>query len=100
MADVSRRQFTAVAAAAAAAPFLPHAKLSAADPVTAAQIIERIRNSIGVEWKPDSIDGMKAGNPSTRITGVATTSMATMEVLRQGVKDGSNFVISAQPTFF
>jgi hypothetical protein len=100
MADLSRRQFTALAAAAAAAPFIPAAKLSAADPVTAEQMIERIRNSIGVEWKPDSVDGIKAGHPSTRITGVITTSMATMDVLRQAVKAGSNFIVSAQPTFF
>ena len=100
MTDLSRRQFAALAAAAAVAPFTQDASVSAADPVTAEQVIERIRKNIGVEWKPDSVDAVKAGSPSTRITGIATTSMATVQVLRQAVKAGSNFVISAQPTFF
>jgi putative NIF3 family GTP cyclohydrolase 1 type 2 len=100
MTEISRRQFAAVAAAAAAAPFAPDGNLFAADPITAEQVIDRIRKNIGVEWKPDSVDAIKAGNPSTRITGIVTSSMATMEVLRQAVKSGSNFVVSAQPTFF
>ena len=100
MTDISRRQFAALAAAVAAAPFTQDVILSAADPVTAGQVIDRIRKNIGVEWKPDSVDAIKAGSPSTRVTGIATTSMATLEVLRQAVKAGSNFVISAQPTFF
>ena len=100
MTELSRRQFAALAAAVAAAPFTQDGRLSAADPVTAEQVIDRIRKNIGVDWKPDSVDGIKAGSPSTRITGVVTTSMATMEVLRQAVKAGSNFIISAQPTFF
>jgi putative NIF3 family GTP cyclohydrolase 1 type 2 len=100
MTDLSRRQFAALAAAVAAAPFSQVRKLSAADPVTAEQVIDRIRKNIGVEWKPDSVDAIKAGSPSTRITGIVITSMATMQLLRQAVKSGSNFVISAQPTFF
>ena len=100
MTDISRRQFAALAAAVAAAPFTQDVILSAADPVTAGQVIDRIRKNIGVEWKPDSVDAIKAGSPSIRVTGIATTSMATLEVLRQAVKAGSNFVISAQPTFF
>jgi putative NIF3 family GTP cyclohydrolase 1 type 2 len=100
MTDLSRRQFTALAASAAAAPFFPDGELLAADPVSAQQLIDRIRNAAGVEWKPDSVDGIKAGSASTQITGVVTTSMATMQVLREAVKVGSNFVISAQPTFF
>lgn len=100
MTDLSRRQFAALAAAVAAAPFTQDARLSAADPVTAEQVIDRIRKNIGVEWKPDSVDAIKAGSPSTRVTGIVTTSMATLQVLRQAVKSGSNFVISAQPTFF
>jgi putative NIF3 family GTP cyclohydrolase 1 type 2 len=100
MADLSRRQFAVLAASAAAAPLTQNAGLFAADPITAEQVIDRIRKQIGVEWKPDSVDTLKAGSPSTRITGIATTSMATMQVLQQAVKAGSNFVVSAEPTFF
>jgi len=97
---LSRREFTALAAAAAAAPFACVRDLSGAAAITADQVIERIRKNIGVEWNLDTVDGLKAGNASTVATGVATSSMATLAVLRQAVKAGANIVVTAQPTFY
>lgn len=97
MANLSRREFAALAAAA---PLACARTLSAADPITAAEVIERIKKNIGVEWKPDSVDGLKAGDASTVVKGIATSSMATMAVLQQAMKAGANFVITAQPTFY
>jgi len=99
MAVVSRREFAALAAAAAGAPFASVTELLAAT-ITAQEVIERIKKNIGVEWKPDSVDAIKAGDPSTVATGIVTTSMATMAVLRQAVKTRANIVITAQPTFY
>lgn len=99
MGDLSRREFAALAAGAAAAPFVC-ARAHAATPITAHEVIDRIRKNIGNEWKPDSVDGLKAGNPSTIAKGIVTTSMATMAVLQQAVKSGANIVITAQPTFY
>ena len=100
MADISRREFAALTAAAAVAPFSCISELSGAAAVTAEQVIERIRKHIGVEWKPDSVDGVKAGDPSTIAKGIVTTSMATLTVLQQAVKTGANIVITAHPTFY
>lgn len=99
MADLSRREFAALAAAAAVAPFGGARKVSAAS-ITAAEVIERIKKNIGIEWKPDSIDTVKAGDPSTIVTGIVTTSMATLAVLQQALKARANFVITAQTTFY
>jgi putative NIF3 family GTP cyclohydrolase 1 type 2 len=68
--------------------------------VTAQEVIDRIRKNIGIEWKPESLDGLKAGDPSIVVKGVVTTSMATVDVLRAAVKTGANLVITAQPTFY
>ena len=97
MADLSRREFAALAAAA---PFACARALSGAAAITAHEVIERIKKNIGVEWKLDSVDSVKAGDPSTIVKGIVTTSMATMAVLQQAVKAGANVVITAQPTFF
>ena len=99
MADISRREFAALTAAAAAAPFSCVRELSGAA-VTAEQVIERIKKHIGIEWKPESVDGVKAGDPSTIAKGIVTTSMATLAVLQQAVKAGANIVITAHPTFY
>ena len=98
--QLSRREFAALAATAAAAPFAGVRGISGAAAITAAQLFERIKEKIGVEWKPDSVDTVKAGDPSTVVRGVATTSMATMAVLQQAVKAGANVIITAQPTFY
>jgi putative NIF3 family GTP cyclohydrolase 1 type 2 len=97
---LSRRDFAALAAAAAAAPFACVRDLSGAAAITADQVIERIRKNIGVAWNLDTVDGVKAGSASTVVTGVVTTSMATLTVLRQAVKAGANVVVTAQPTFY
>ena len=61
-------------------------------------MIERIKKNIGVSWKADSLDTLKAGDVTTVARGIVTTSMATMAVLQQAVKAGANIVLSAQPT--
>jgi putative NIF3 family GTP cyclohydrolase 1 type 2 len=99
MADLSRREFAALAAAAAVAPFAGAKSVSAAA-MTAEEVIARIKKNIGVEWKTDSVDTVKAGDPSTVATGIVTTSMATLAVLQQAVKAGANIVITAEPTFY
>ena len=99
MADLSRREFAALAAAAAVAPFADATRVRAAT-ITATDVIERIQKNIGVEWKPESIDSVKAGDASTNVTGVVTTSMATLAVLQRAVRARANFVITAQPTFY
>ena len=99
MSDLSRREFAALAGAVAAAPFTFGQKTRAAA-ISAQDVIDRIKKNMGVAWKTESVDGVKAGDPSTAVTGVVTTSMATVTVLRTAVKDGANLVITAQPTFY
>ena len=97
MADLSRREFAALVAAA---PLAYTRNVPGLAPITAEDVIERIKKNIGVAWKPDSVDTVKAGKQSTIVKGIVTTSMATMVVLLQAVKAGANLVITAQPTFY
>lgn len=101
MTHFSRREFASLAASAAVAPFAfgqtPAARAAA---VTAKELFDCIAAQIGVTWKPDAVDGLKAGDPATVVTGVVTTAMASLAVLQQAVKAGANVVISSQPTFY
>src|SRR4029079_6129761 len=74
------------------------ARASAA--VTARDIVSRIRQYIGVEWNEDGVDTFKAGDPGTPVTGIVTTSMATLDVLQKAVQAGANLIITAAPTFY
>lgn len=99
MAQLSRREFAALAGATFATR-LSAAQKTSGPPITAQDLFDRIRMNIGVDWKPDSIDGVKAGQPSAMAKGIATTSMATLDVLQRAVKAGSNVVITSLPTFY
>jgi putative NIF3 family GTP cyclohydrolase 1 type 2 len=101
MTDISRRDFVALTAAGAAAtPFLLNGTLVSAAGVTAQEIVDRVKKNVGVEWRGDEIDSFKAGDPSTIVTGVVTTSMATLDVLQRAVQAGANLIITAAPTFY
>ena len=68
--------------------------------ITARQLVSEIQKEVGVEWKKDTVDTFKAGNPDTVVTGVAVTMMATMDVLQRASAKRLNFVITHEPTFY
>jgi putative NIF3 family GTP cyclohydrolase 1 type 2 len=59
-----------------------------------------MKKNIGVEWKTETLDTVKAGDPSATVTGIVTTSLASLAVLQQAVTSGANLVITTQPVFF
>jgi len=68
--------------------------------ITARQIVAGIQKQVGVEWKQDTVDTFKAGNPDTPVTGIAVTMMATMDVLQRAAAKNLNFIITHEPTFY
>jgi len=64
------------------------------------QVIERIQAHVGVPWRGQTVDTFKAGDPDTRVTGIATTMMATYDVLVRAAAAGKNLIITHEPTFY
>jgi putative NIF3 family GTP cyclohydrolase 1 type 2 len=96
MKPISRREFVTLSAAA---PVAVPAFLQSRAP-TAQEVVDRIKQKIGIEWKTDGVDTFKAGDPLTPVKGIATSAMATLDVLKQAVKAGANFIITSEPTFY
>lgn len=94
---IGRRGFVRLTGAAMLARG-PAAAQSA--PITVQQAIERIQKNIGVTWQTETLDGVKAGDISTQLTGIATTAMATMDVLDRAVRAKTNLVLTVEPVFF
>jgi putative NIF3 family GTP cyclohydrolase 1 type 2 len=67
---------------------------------TAREVIAAIQEHVGVPWKTETVDTFKAGNPETRVTGIAVTMMATLDVLQRAAAKGENLVITHEPTFY
>jgi len=92
-----------LAAAALALPSLAQesTKASAAkQPITAQQVIDRIKANVGIPWMAETVDTFKAGDPQTPLTGIAVTMMATMDVLQRAAANRENLIISHEPTFY
>jgi putative NIF3 family GTP cyclohydrolase 1 type 2 len=99
MKRISRREFVTLAAISAATSRTVSSTTVRAE-LTAQEVVNRIRQKIGVSWKAETVDTFKAGDPATVVKAMATTSMATMDVLKQAVKRGVNLVITCEPTFY
>jgi putative NIF3 family GTP cyclohydrolase 1 type 2 len=84
----------------AGAAMAPFARAQEAGTLTAAQAIERIQQNLGVPWRKETVDTIKSGDPSTRVTGIATTMFATFDVLQRAAAEGKNMVIAHEPTFY
>jgi putative NIF3 family GTP cyclohydrolase 1 type 2 len=92
----SRRTFTLIAGAAGVTPL----DGLAAEPLTAEGVVRRIQTELAGDWPASGPDGFKAGDPSTVVKGIATTAMATLDVLKQAVKANANLVLTYEPTFY
>jgi putative NIF3 family GTP cyclohydrolase 1 type 2 len=66
---------------------------------TANDVIRRIQQRYPAPVA-DTVDTVKAGDPATPVTGIATTFLDTMEVLREANRRGLNLVITHEPTFY
>ncbi len=73
----------------------PHAQT-----LTAADALRQIQARYPAKVAADTVDTVKAGDPSTAVTGIATTFLDTMDVLREANRRGLNLVITHEPTFY
>jgi len=67
---------------------------------TAREVVAAIQEHVGVPWQAETVDTFKAGNPETRVTGIAVTMMATLDVLQRAAAHGQNLIITHEPTFY
>jgi len=95
---ISRRSFVQAAAAPMFVAARPQAPPASA--ITAQQLIERMRGAIGVPWREKTVDGVKAGDQATVLTGVSVTVAARFDTLRQAVAAKCNLIITQEPVFY
>jgi putative NIF3 family GTP cyclohydrolase 1 type 2 len=77
-----------------------YAMQGTAAPLTAGQVIDRIKANVGVPWREQTVDNIIAGTADLPVKGIATTMMATFDVLKRASAAGRNMVITHEPTFY
>ncbi len=71
--------------------------------MNAQEIVSRIQqklSTLGIAWRAQTVDTFKAGSPQTEVKGIATTGMATFDLIKRAAAAGRNFVITHEPTFY
>jgi putative NIF3 family GTP cyclohydrolase 1 type 2 len=94
------RRSLVVGGAALAAASQVHGFAQAAGALTAGEVVERIKGKVGIPWMTETVDRILAGSPEVRVKGIATTMMATLEVLQRAVAAGKNMIVTHEPTFW
>ncbi len=67
-------------------------------PLTIQHVIEQLKSSSGPI--NDTVDLLDPGNPDTEVRGIATTFMATQQVIEQAISMGVNLLISHEGAYY
>ena len=70
------------------------------DLITPEDIVNRIKKQVTCPWTDQTVDTFKAGDPRSETTGVAVCMFADMQVLKEAVEKGYNFIITHEPVFY
>ena len=100
---ITRRDFTRTAATAAglAVSTSLRARAQTATPqLTAGEVIARIKKNVGVPWLERTVDNLLTGTPDTPVKGIATTMMATLDVVERCVAAGKNMIVTHETPFY
>ena len=95
----SRREFVAAGVALASTA----ATRSIAQPpstLTVGELVNRIKAHVGIPWMTQTVDRIVAGDATMQVHGIATTMMATLEVIQRAVDAGKNMIVTHEPTFY
>jgi putative NIF3 family GTP cyclohydrolase 1 type 2 len=101
MTPLTRRDFVAGTATMAASLALPQTNASPSGaPLTAGEVINRIKANIGVPWKEQTVDHLLTATPETEVKGIASVMMATLEVVETCAAQGLNMIVSHETPFY
>lgn len=98
--SISRRKFLA----ASGAVLVAHSAYAQKTLPTAGEVLERMKDNVGVPWLSDTmkttVDNLLGGDASAPVRGIATTTMATLDVMRTAVAKGLNMIVSHETPFY
>ena len=82
-------------------PFSSNAyALNLTGPVTVGAIMNAFIKDIPGAPFPNTVDTLKSGDQEIQVTGIVTCMFATIEVIREAITLGANFIIAHEPTFY
>lgn len=68
--------------------------------VTIQDLIDHLISGSAAKNITKTVDTIKSGDPSQKLTGVVTTFMANSDVINQALELGANLIITHEPTYY
>jgi putative NIF3 family GTP cyclohydrolase 1 type 2 len=98
---MERRTFLTLAAAGLAGALSEEEiKPAAEGSWTVQEVIDRIMAEIPPPHRDPTVDTLKIGSPEQRVSGIATTFLATVPVIERTAELGANLLIVHEPLYF
>ena len=67
---------------------------------TVGEVIDLVFEGCGFTPGAETVDTIKAGSRDRKIKGIVTSMFPTIEVIRQTIKQGADFIIVHEPTYY
>jgi putative NIF3 family GTP cyclohydrolase 1 type 2 len=101
MLKLSRRKFVATSLALTGTKFFTMQSSAAQSAVLTIQnVIDAIVREVPGAPFASTVDTLKSGDASQKVTGIVTTMFATIDVIRKAIDLKANFIIAHEPTFY
>ena len=75
-------------------------QLFSSDDITIQRVIDKIMEQIPGPKPFGTVDTIKTGNADQNVTGIVTTFLATVDVIKKAKWLGANLIITHEPTFY
>ena len=96
MTPLTRRDFVA----AGSALLSTMAMGQSTSKLTAGEVISRIKKQVAIPWREQTVDNLLTADESTPVMGIATTMMATFDVVKRASAAGKNMIVTHETPFY
>jgi putative NIF3 family GTP cyclohydrolase 1 type 2 len=96
MTPLTRRDFVA----AGSALLSTMAMGQSTSKLTAGEVISRIKKQVAIPWREQTVDNLLTADESTPVMGIATTMMATFDVVERAAAAGKNMIVTHETPFY
>lgn len=98
MNPISRRDFVAMGSALLST--IAMGQSSSSEKITVGEVIERIKKQVAIPWREKTVDNLLTGQPDMHVVGIATTMMATLDVVERAAAGGKNMIVTHETPFY
>jgi putative NIF3 family GTP cyclohydrolase 1 type 2 len=68
--------------------------------ISAGEVITRIKKQVAIPWREQTVDNLLTGDEATQVLGIATTMMATLDVVERAAAAGKNMIVTHETPFY